>query len=334
MHLDDFDLDAPKPQGGVIQSRLLWTSDDHIPSHLSAALEALARTADPVSPRSLSIELGTRVSPVVLVPVDADTAEWLAPFVRDLPDLVLVLVVPEGGTAMAIDILNKYGAFGLALLERSESELVAIIDRALAHADGQARARQTVLELNSALDRVRSQVTAVEQQVVAARASANVDSLLWDQVHLVERIEDEANRLARYGTAFGVAGVRIEDEANRLARYGTAFGVAGVKVRHEGSRFDKAVAKVLADFVRRVDVCARRGPGDFVLICPSTDDAGMRRVGERLREALDGAGVGKEDTGIATLAFGGGQFRSDDILLKLEGVLERAQSGDLHEVVV
>ncbi len=312
MHLDDFDLDAPRPQGGVLQSRLLWTSDDHIPSHLSAALEALARTAEPVSPRSLSIELGTRVSPVVLVPVDADTAEWLAPFVRDLPDLVLVLVVPEGGTALAIDIINEYGAFGLALLERSESELVAIIDRALAHADGQARARQTVLELNSALDRVCSQVTAVEQHVVTARASVDVDSLLWDQVHLVER---------------------IEDEANRLARYGTAFGVAGVKVRHEGSRFDKAVAEVMADFVRRVDVCARRGPGDFVLTCPSTDDAGMRRVGERLREALDGADVGTEDTGIATLAFGRGQFRSDDILLKLEEVLERAQSGDLHEVV-
>lgn len=311
MQLDDFDLNAQRPSGNGGQSRLLWASDEHIPSHLAAALEALDRTADPVSPRSISLELGARVSPVVLVPVDESTAEWLFPVVRDLPELVRVLVAPDGGTAIAIDILNQCGAFGIALLERSESELVAVIDRALAHAEGQARARQTVLELKSALDRVRNQVTAVEQHVVAARASVDVDSLLWDQVHLVER---------------------IEDEANRLARYGTPFGVAGVKVRRDPHRFDKAVAEVLADFVRRVDVCARRGAGDFVLVCPSTDDAGMRRVGERLRDALNPAGLADINVGIATVAFGKGRFRSDDVLLRLEGVLERAQSGVLHEV--
>ncbi len=108
---------------------------------------------------------------------------------------------------------------------------------------------------------------------------------------------------------------------------------AGDKVLH-------SVSRVLADTVRTIDVVARVGGEEFLVVCPNTDAEAAVQVAERLRSAVDAhriefgtfAGSVTVSLGVAVHA---GSVPNKDALLKLaDKAVYEAKNGGRNRVVV
>ena len=59
----------------------------------------------------------------------------------------------------------------------------------------------------------------------------------------------------------------------------------------------RRLATVLKKTVREVDVAARYGGEEFAILLPSTGKLAALKLGEKLRQAVEKAGIGKEAKG-------------------------------------
>lgn len=79
-----------------------------------------------------------------------------------------------------------------------------------------------------------------------------------------------------------------------------------------GDQVLRAVADVIRNSVRQTDLAARYGGEEFVILCPDTDIATARVIGERIRAAIVGMETNYNDTAISvTVSLGVAQY--DDI---------------------
>ncbi len=124
--------------------------------------------------------------------------------------------------------------------------------------------------------------------------------------HHLERRAEEAHRASAVDDLTGLATFRmlrsrLEQEIARSDRSGEPFAVLFVDMDefkalnddygHEaGNRVLEGVGRELERNVRRTDLAARYGGDEFVLILVRTDIEGARRVGEAVREAVEGFG--------------------------------------------
>lgn len=241
--------------------------------------------------------------------------ELLAAVAERWPNIVRLVAAAPDAMVQAIHVVNEAGVLGWLLLPLDDELTTALLERAAERHHKQQSEVQTIAELRAALDQMQGQIAEIEQQSIASQANIDAETELWDRQYLVERLEDEANRLARYGTSFGVLWFEVDAEPSKL---------------------EAAVAELLRSFVRRVDVCARFAPRTFVVVCPNTDEDGMVRLPERLHDALraarlPGAPVGVlPATVIATIDLTEGQLAADEILARVRAAAGRARvTGDV-----
>lgn len=79
-----------------------------------------------------------------------------------------------------------------------------------------------------------------------------------------------------------------------------------------GDQVLRAVAGVIRNSVRQTDLAARYGGEEFVILCPDTDIATARGIGERIRAAIAGMQTNYNDTAISvTVSLGIAEY--DDI---------------------
>lgn len=179
------------------------------------------------------------------------------------------------------------------------------------------QAHLDVASSNEEVNRLTEELAQARHQAVASRARVDPATDLWDREHLIERLEDESNRVARYKVSFGA--VLVELLAPNLA-------------------LEAAVGELLRGFVRKVDVCVRYAPSTFVVVCPNTDEAGMRHFGTRVIDAvaranLPGFGPGlRPPLAVATVTLASGPVPADEILVRLDEALHaaRASHGVVH----
>lgn len=200
---------------------------------------------------------------------DASVALLQAVAVR-WPHVIRMMTAPCEDASAAVRAINDAGVFAFLPLPLDLTATARLFERATESYRGQRAQVETIAELRAALSRMEGQMAQVEVEAVASRAQIDADTELWDRHHLVERLEDEANRLARYGIPFGVLMVEVDPAVEGMER---------------------AAADLLRDFVRRVDVCARFEPSTFVILAPSTDGPGMSRLPERVRDAFSAAAL-------------------------------------------
>ena len=233
-------------------SSLLGDAFDVLAARPAAALDALGAEACDIA---------------VFDADDLRDAGLLEQVAASYPQVTRILAAPLDGVeaTAACRAVGQASLFGLLPKPADPALTRALLERAAASVHARREASETIAELRAAVERMREEARRAEQAQMASQAQIDPATDLWDRQHLVERLEDEANRLARYGIPYGV--ILIELQAP----------VAGL---------EHATADLLRDFVRRVDVSTRFEPNTFVVVCPSTDAPGVQRLASRILDAV------------------------------------------------
>jgi two-component system cell cycle response regulator len=131
---------------------------------------------------------------------------------------------------------------------------------------------------------------------------------LYNYRYLHSRLTEEFKRAERYHDPLAC----LELDVDRLQRLNDAAG------RTEGDRVLQAVAEVVRRTVRDVDVVARFGGDEFLVILPATHLAGSVSVAERVwREVSDSGMLAFPAAGVSlTLSIGVALYPSRDVRAK------------------
>jgi diguanylate cyclase (GGDEF)-like protein len=115
----------------------------------------------------------------------------------------------------------------------------------------------------------------------------------------------------------------LDMEVARAKRYEETFSIIMLDVDHlkeyndvhghlQGSEVLRRIAQVVSTALRGVDLLAKYGGDEFVIILPHTDGAGAKALGERIRAAVERAEFPGEEAGMKiTSSMGIAQFPQD-----------------------
>jgi diguanylate cyclase (GGDEF)-like protein len=122
------------------------------------------------------------------------------------------------------------------------------------------------------------------------------DSAIYDELtrlnnfrYFQDRVKAEARRAERYGTALSLLMIDADDFKLFNDTHGHLAGNVALR----------RLAGVLRRSVREVDVVARYGGEEFAILLPSTAKLAALKVGEKVRHAVEKAGIGGEKDGAA-----------------------------------
>ncbi len=215
--------------------------------------------------------------------------------------LPVVLVTVKTDTASRVEGL-KIGADDYVCKPFDEGELLARVEAML-----------RIKQLHDHVARARAKLE---------RLSVHDDLTgLFNYRYLHNRLSEEFKRAERYHDPLACIVVNID-------RLQTVNELAG---RELGDRVLAAVAEVLQRSVRDVDVVARFGGDEFLVILPSTHFAGSVTVAERIWREVGEASFALTDKQNAkvTLSLGVALFPSRDVRSK--DALLRAADAALHQ---
>jgi diguanylate cyclase (GGDEF)-like protein len=139
---------------------------------------------------------------------------------------------------------------------------------------------------------------------------------LYNRRHLAERIRDEFVRMRRHPRSLSLALVDLDGFKQVNDRFG-----------HEaGDRVLVTVAQRLRTGLREIDIVARFGGDEFVVLLPETTAAQACMVSERILQALSGQpvdehGIVSATFGVATTDDDGSQIDQDEILRRADHAL-------------
>jgi diguanylate cyclase (GGDEF)-like protein len=155
---------------------------------------------------------------------------------------------------------------------------------------------------------------AVDQARREVETLAITDPLtgLFNRRHLAERIRDEFVRMRRHPRSLSLALVDLDGFKQVNDRFG-----------HEaGDRVLVTVAQRLRTGLREVDIVARFGGDEFVVLLPETSAAQACLVAGRIQQALSGQPI--EEHGIVDATFGVATTDDDGSKIDQDALLRRA----------
>jgi diguanylate cyclase (GGDEF)-like protein len=133
------------------------------------------------------------------------------------------------------------------------------------------RLRRHVTELRAQTERLAALNAELERLAVRDPLTG-----VYNRRHLEQRLAEETDRARRYGQPLTV----ILCDVDHFKKVNDTHGHAA------GDEVLRNVAKLIGRTIRRVDLLARFGGEEFVVVAPATDAAGARVLAERLRAAV------------------------------------------------
>lgn len=173
---------------------------------------------------------------------------------------------PSFRTAMMVPIFTEERVVGV----------LALYDKA----GGEVDLNFTEVDMASLLSLADQAGVAIENVFLhdQARQLSVVDSVvgIWNRRYFTQRAEQELERSARFGRPFSLLLIDIDD-----------FKVVNDSHGHQrGDSVLIEVAQRVKGVIREIDVLARFGGEEFVLILPETDAEGGVATGEKIRQAI------------------------------------------------
>ena len=140
-------------------------------------------------------------------------------------------------------------------------------------------------------------------QAVKEQAVTDGMTGLYNRRYFEEFIKKEATRAVRQNQKFTVIGLDLDHLKQINDRYGHNYGDIAIK----------AIAEVLKNNARSIDIAARLGGEEFNLILPGVDSEGGCIAAERIRKAIEA--VELEKIGHITASLGVATYleHSDDV---------------------
>lgn len=132
------------------------------------------------------------------------------------------------------------------------------------------------LQAAGAISKVR-----LEEEVRALRVASTTDHLtgLHNRRHFEERLAEEVQRARRFGQPLAVAMLDVD-----------GFKALNDEMGHEyGDLTLKGIADAVGHQLRKVDLLARYGGDEFVLLLPGTGAEGALRIAEKIRARVESA---------------------------------------------
>ncbi len=171
----------------------------------------------------------------------------------------------------------------------------------------------------------------LERQASLAQQQAAVDALtgLASFRVLRDRLANEVARCHRSGDHFAVLFLDLDN----FKQVNDLFG-------HEaGNAVLKETARRCNAHIRLTDVAGRYGGDEFVVVLVGTGEEGARGVAEKVRAAVEEAGVGMGyPAGLVTASIGVAEYRpektDEDVLVAADRALYRAKAAGRNRVGV
>ena len=169
----------------------------------------------------------------------------------------------------------------------------------------------------------------LERQAALAQQQAAVDALtgLASFRVLRDRLANEVARCHRSGDHFAVLFLDLDNFKQVNDRFGHEAGNAVLR----------ETARRCTAHIRSTDVAGRYGGDEFVVVLVGTGEEGARGVGEKVRAAVQEAGVGMGyPEGLVTASIGVAEYRPDkkdeDVLVAADRALYRAKAAGRNQV--
>ena len=159
------------------------------------------------------------------------------------------------------------------------------------------------------------------------QASAIYDELtrLYNYRYFQDRVVSEARRALRYDDALTLLMIDVDDFK--------AFN--DTRGHLAGNMALRRLASVLRKSVREVDVAARYGGEEFAILLPSTPKLAALKLAEKLRSAVEKAGIGKDAAGgsdkpltvsVGVASLPGDAANADELVDRADSALYIAKS--------
>ena len=250
-------------------------------------------------------------------PTLADGAALNRLGIQDLAPEDLCVIRAEGSKELDEGELPATGEMALFPLTVGDEEMGAIAafggDKRLARRDRATLsliARELVVEVRS--------LFLFEQSLKLARTDGLTS--LANRRTADERLRHETDRAARYRRPLSIVLIDIDHFKSVNDRFG----------HHMGDAVLIKVAQQLLKSIRRIDLCARWGGEEFLIILPDTDAEGARVVAERIAEALRSLPPFDGGPDKVTASLGVASFRvsddSDGFVRRADETMYRAKN--------
>lgn len=151
-------------------------------------------------------------------------------------------------------------------------------------------------ELKSTLETVLSSYRGLEEQNRSLLYLSRRDEVtnLYNQRYFMERLDEEFRRALRYGSPLSLLIADLDDFKSFNDTRGHLVG----------NELLRQVANVIRQGVRDIDIAARYGGDEFVVLLPQTEGEQAARLAERLRSWIARLDEVRVSIGVATLAPG------------------------------
>ena len=227
----------------------------------------------------------------------------------------------------------------------NEANLYRFLEKPFNNAD-------LVLTARSAMREYRQGMELALRNAELERINKNLESIVASRTaELVEKnkqleVLSTSDRLTGLFNRLRLDNV-LDEELSRNQRSGNPFSAILLDVDHFKSVNDAhghqvgdlvlvAVAKLLQNSIREIDVVGRWGGEEFLVVCRETELAGAKVLAEKLRECMAGFDFPVVHT--KTCSFGVATIRPgepvDSLIARADSALYRAKSNGLNRVEV
>jgi diguanylate cyclase (GGDEF)-like protein len=165
----------------------------------------------------------------------------------------------------------------------------------------------------------------------AAIRLSTVDSLtgLFNRAYFFAAVEREIQRSSRTGRRFGLLMMDLDG----LKAINDRFG------HFQGDQVLRAVAQVIRMGVRRIDIAARYGGDEFVVLLPETEPTGAYVLAEKIRQGVEELGVAdptaeiRTSMSIGAVSYPDDGLTPDDLLISADRAMYVSKRQGKNRVV-
>lgn len=245
----------------------------------------------------------------------------------------VILVTGENVGRTAIEAIRRGAMDYVVKFEEYLSAIPVVVEKNLAAAKVERENKRLRGQLEQALNEVQTKNLQLEESLKLVEQAAATDPLtgLYNRRHFGKVVEQLFAEAQRYGNELSCVMIDLDG----YKQLNDSFG------HQTGDQLLVIAAKAISANLRKMDVAARYGGDEFVLLLPRAGTDEAARVVERLRADFGGASAAllRRNSGV-TMSVGIGSIQGNNVagteqlIARADAALYRAKAQGRNRVIV